>query len=266
MNKLANNIVNKINQQTKCCAFCGKSYIKQFNLDKHVILCELIYKASKKKDFNHPEDVEEAPSNKKMYLMLLELGSRFAQLEQKMDDIGKWVVKKKKHINVVEWLNTSFVPEFVFDKLIEKIIVLDEDIQMLMNHGFVETLHNIFGRTIYIVAEQVVYPIFAFVQKSNVFYIYENEEQKWCELSRERLTKFLNYVFIKISRAYSAYKKAHAAQIEDDERFSLLCDKTSVKLMAVDFSQDITLGKIKTAMYMRMKTDMKGVVEYEFEF
>ncbi len=254
----------KNHPMTKCCMYCGKNYIKSTNLEKHVILCELIYKASKKRDFYTHEDVEEPPSNTKMYLMLLELANRFTQMEEKLNDINKWVVKKKKRINVVEWLNSSFVPEFVFDKLIEKMVVQDEDIELLMSHGFMDTLHNIFERILY--NNQIINPIFAFIQKANVFYIYENDEHKWRELSREKLVKFLNYVFIKISRAYSAYKKAHASQIEDDERFALLCDKTSVKLMGVDFGQDATLGKIKTAMYARMKTDMKGVVEYELEF
>ena len=52
----------------------------------------------------------------------------------------------------------------------------------------------------------------------------------------------------------------------NDESFSLLCDKTTIKLMNVDFRKESILGKVKTNMYSKMKTDMKGLVEYEFEF
>ena len=37
-------------------------------------------------------------------------------------------------------------------------------------------------------------------------------------------------------------------------------------MMSVDFRQETILGKIRTNMYGRMKTDMKALVEYEFEF
>ena len=71
---------------------------------------------------------------------------------------------------------------------------------------------------------------------------------------------------MKLLKVYIEYKKENAEKIRDDESFSILCDKTSVKIMSVDFRQDTILGKIKTNMYNRMKTDMKGLVEYEFEF
>ena len=71
---------------------------------------------------------------------------------------------------------------------------------------------------------------------------------------------------MKLFRVYSEYKKSNADKISNDESFSILCDKTSVKIMNVDFRQESILGKIKTNMYSRMKTDMKVLVEYEFEF
>jgi hypothetical protein len=37
-------------------------------------------------------------------------------------------------------------------------------------------------------------------------------------------------------------------------------------MMGVDFRQEVILGKIRANMYGRMKTDMKALVEYDFEF
>ena len=71
---------------------------------------------------------------------------------------------------------------------------------------------------------------------------------------------------MKICRIFSQYKKNNRDKIGDDESFSLLCDKTSVKIMNVDFRQDSILGKIRANMFSRMKTDMKAILEYEFEF
>jgi hypothetical protein len=258
-----NNIPNMIKQPGQCCTYCGKSYKKKINLDKHIVLCELLNN-SKKKGFII-DDEEDIPSQRKMYSILLELGMKFNRLEEKLDELNKWVIKKKKKINVIEWLNINITPTIKFDSLIEKINITQDDVEFLFENSFVDTLNQIFSRNIYNSSE-FQYPIFAFVQKSNIFYVYEDENANWIELTREKIIKFLNRVHMKLFRVYSEYKKSNADKISNDESFSILCDKTSVKIMNVDFRQESILGKIKTNMYSRMKTDMKVLVEYEFEF
>lgn len=260
MNKLSPDIPNLIKQPSKCCVYCGKSYKKKTNLEKHVVLCELLNKS--KRDFD--EDDEDIPSQRKMFRMLLELGNKFNKLEGKIDEINKWVIKKKKTINIVEWLNTNVKPEIKFDNLIEKIIITHDDVKYLFENSFIETMNEIFSKYIYTYKEEN--PLLAFVQKSNVFYIYENEHDKWIELGKDKLIKFLNKFHMKLLRTFSDYKRTYSDKIRDDERFSILCDKTSIKMMNIDFKQENILGKIKTNMYTRMKTDMKGLIEYEFEF
>lgn len=262
MNRLAQDIPNMIKQPAQCCIYCGKSYKNKNNLVKHSNLCELLNKTKIK---SVVEDEEDIPSQNKMFQILLELGYKFNKLEEKVEELNKWVVKKKKKINVVEWLNTNITPEIKFDRLIEKIVIIEDDIKYLFEHTFVDTLNHIFSRNIYNFSE-TDNPIFAFVQKTNIFYIYENENIKWIELSNEVLIKFLNNVYMKLFRIFVQYKKDNSDKISQDEKYSILCDKTSVKIMYVDFKEETVLGKIKSNMYSRMKTDMKALVEYEFEF
>ena len=262
MSKIISNIPNMIKQPAQCCVHCGKSYKKKTNLDKHVVLCELLSKTKKGLVI---EDDDDIPSQRKIYNILLELGMKFNKLEEKVDELNKWVVKKKKKVNVIDWLNTNITPEIKFDSLIEKIIITQDDVKYLFENSFADTLNHIFSRNIYNLSESE-YPIFAFVQKNNIFYIYEDEDVGWIELSREKLIKFLNRVHMKLFRVYSEYKKQNSEKIENDESFSILCDKTSVKLLNIDFRQETVLGKIRSNMYGRMKTDMKALVEYEFEF
>jgi hypothetical protein len=262
MNKLAPNIPNMIKQPAQCCLHCGKSYKKKINLEKHVILCELLNKSKKLLVI---EEEDEIPSQRKIYQILLEIGNKFNKLEEKVDELNKWVVKKKKKINVIDWLNTNITPDIKFYNMIEKIQIIEDDVKYLFDNSFADTLNYIFSRNIYNLSESE-YPIFAFVQKTNIFYIYENEEEKWIELSREKLIKFLNKVHMKLLRVYGQHKKDNADKIQNDESYSLLCDRTSVKMMTIDFRQDNILGKIRSNMYSRMKTDMKALVEYYFEF
>ena len=254
------NISNMIKQPAQCCIHCGKSYKKKTNLEKHVNLCELL---NSKKTLI-VEDEETIPSQRKIYQILLELGSKFNRLEEKVDELNRWVVKKKKKINTIEWLNTNTTPEIKFDNLIEKIIITDDDVKYLFKNSFYDTINYIFSRNIYNLSENA-YPIFAFIQKTNIFYIYENEETKWIELTSEKLIMFLNKVHMKLFRLFCQHKKDNADRISEDEHFSILCDKTSLKLMNIDFRQEIILGKIRSNMYGRMKTEIKSFVEYEFE-
>lgn len=262
MNRLTSNIPNMIKQPAECCVHCGKSYKTRTNLEKHKSLCEFLNRSKKSLIINEDDEI---PSQRKIYEILLELGSKFNRMEEKVDELNKWIIKKKKKINVIDWLNTNVVPEIKFDNLIEKIIITNDDIKYLFENSFADTLNHIFSRNIYNLSESE-YPIFAFVQKQSIFYIYENEETRWIELSRESLIKFLNKVHMKLFRVFHQHKKENADKIREDESFSLLCDKTCKKLMDIDFRQENILGKIRSNMYVRMKTDMKALVEYEFEF
>jgi hypothetical protein len=197
-----------------------------------------------------------------MYQIILELSKKINNMNEKIDEINKWVIKKKKKINIIEWLNSSVIPEFKFDILIDKIIIFENDIKNLFDNPFIDVLNQIFSRTIY--NSDIIYPISAFVQKLNVLYIYENDG--WIEINREKLFMFLNKVYMKFSIAFTEWKKINKSKFEYDENFQILCDKTSVKLYSVDFKPESTLYKIKTFMYNRMKKDIKGFIEYEFEF
>lgn len=264
MNKLTNNIPNKIKQPAQCCVYCGKSYVKRINLDKHLIICELLQKSKKRGKMTIEDDDEPMPSQRKMFDMLIELGYKYSKLEEKVDEINKWVIKKKKKINVLEWLNTNVKPNIYFDNILDKIIITQNDIQNILRNSFYDVLNEIFGRTIYNFNE-IENPIFTFVQKINTFYIYDTTNV-WVELSKERLIKFLNKVHMKIFKEYTEWKKINLKEIRADNNLSSICDKTLVKLMSIEFKEESILSKVKSNMFARMKTDMKSLVEYEFDF
>lgn len=283
-------IPNKIKQPSQCCVYCGKIYKTRTNLDKHIILCELIHKSRNKNKNNNInnnlEDDDDIPSQKKLYKMLLELGDKYSRLEEKVDEMSKFIIKKKKKINVLEWLNTNIIPESIFDKLIDKIIILDEDIDYLINNSVFDTLNQIFSRNIYNPTSETEHPIFTFIQKQNMFYIYgkvneidnkdtdthidkdtdKDKDIMWQELTKEKLVKFMNKVHFKISKYMFDWKKQRLNDFKNNDNLLNAYDKTVVKLMNIDFKNDTTLNKIKSQMYQRMKTDMKAFIEYEFEF
>jgi hypothetical protein len=264
MNRLSINIPNKIKQPAQCCVNCGKSYVKRVNLNKHLAICDLIQR-SRDRARNIEEDVEEdIPSPAKMFQMLIELSQKYTRLEEKVDEVNKWVVKKKKKINVLEWLNSNVTPNIVFGEIEERVVVLETDIKLILEQNFYDILNEVFSRSIYNL-DNGENPMFAFVQKPNVFYIYNNNKE-WVDLPKEMLIKFLNRVHMKVIKVFFEWKRQRTADINSDDSFATLCDKTLVKLMSIEFTSDATLSRIKSAMYAKMKTDMKALIEYEFEF
>ena len=250
---MISNNPNRIKQPAQCCIHCGKGYEKKTNLNKHIILCELLHNSKKSVIV---EDDEELPSQRKLFQMLLELGSKFNKLEEKMEQLNKSVVKKKKIGNVIEVLNADFKPDIMFDNLIEKIVAIPEDVLYLIDNSFTDTLDHIFTRNIFKI-DETKYPLIALKQNLNILYVYENEESKWIELSREKLVKFLNKVYMKLFRLYTDYKKVNDDKINNDEKFAILCDETGLKLtLKVDFSKEAYLSKIKNNMYSNMKADL----------
>jgi hypothetical protein len=270
-------------QSSKCCCiWCGKSYKTNVNLVKHTILCELIHKSSKKRsnqsDADDTDDFNDLPSPKKMYQMLLELGYKYSQLEEKMDEVNKFVIKKKKKINVLEWLNNNVAPSLLFDNLIDTIKIIDSDIEFLLENNFLDTMNVVLSRVVYNSEncssnssssnDSDFAPLFAFVQKTNIFYAFVKEEDKgvWMELAKDKLCLFLMRIQMKISKAFCEWKKQRFVKNRDDENFDILCDKTLIKIMGNEFKQESTFNKMRAVMYNKMKTDMKAMVEYEFEF
>jgi hypothetical protein len=257
-----------------CCEYCGKGYKRRLNLDKHFILCEIVYKA-KKKDRKVDKEAEEIdselPSQKQMYKMLLELALKYNKLEEKVELMNKWVDKKKKKINVLDWLNTSsnLKPELIFDNLANSINILESDLDLLFNGNFYDVLNEIFVRNIYDKDESEV-SLFAFIQKTNTIYVYSNSnvesETSWFELSREKLIYFLNKVHFKIVKVLLEWNKNNRDKINFSDQMAEMYNKANIKLMGIDFKHEPTLSKIKFSIYNRLKKDMKALIEYEFEF
>jgi len=257
-----------------CCEYCGKEYKRKINLDKHFILCEIVYKAKKRDkriDKEAEEIDEELPSQKQMYKMLLELALKYNKLEEKVELMNKWVDKTKKKINVLDWLNTSsnLKPDLIFDNLSDNLIILDSDVELLFNSDFYDTLNEIFIRNIYNKNETEI-PLFSFIQKTNTIYVYNKDintlESVWIELSREKLIYFMNKVHFKIVKCLLEWNKKNVDKINSSDKMAEIYTKAKIKLMGTDFKHEQTFSKIKLSIYNKMKKDMKALIEYEFEF
>ena len=268
MHKFAVTIPNKIKQPSQCCIYCGKSYVKRTNLDKHIITCELLNRSKNNKPLllegkgvmeeEQNDNYGPIPSQKHLYIMLIELGKKYNQLEEKLEQMNKCVVKRKNKINLLNWLNENVKinPNIFFETIINTIIITEQDIEFLLEHTFNEMLDEIFARNIYNLKENET-PIFAFKQKKNVFYIY-SLENSWKECEKELMKKFLNQIHTKIIKVFSSWKKTSVIEKKsrENDSFAIQCNNSLIKIMKVDYTQETILTKIIGNMYSKMEIDI----------
>jgi hypothetical protein len=242
-----------------------------------MLLCCILYKSKRQLKIEE-EETENLPSHNNLCLIVKELLLKVKKLEEKMEVQERYINKTKKKINVIEWLNNNITPFSDINTYISNNICVKEDeILFMMNNSFHDTLDKILAENFEEEYDKTIpIPIFCFVQNPNKFYIYSNENTKttntesssssWIELNKQECIKIFNIIYSKIFKKLMEWKKLNEEQINKSEQLDNLYVKTMGKLMGIDFKHETTLSKAKTILYNRIKTDMKQVVEYEFDF
>ena len=287
---IMNSTINKIKQSSLCCVYCGKSYKTKSYLDKHIIICEIWHKSKNKTNsnnsnnynniYNQNNDADDefvVPSQKKMYQIILELAFKCNTLENKVNELNKFMSKKIKKIDILEFLNNDLQkPSFIFDNMTDLIKVNQSDIEFLFNNSFLETVNHILSKNIYknedITTNTDPIPITCFIQKPNNIYIYDKtntqtqeNNHSWQIISREKLIRFLNIIQFKISKAFSEWRKTNVQILVENDSASILYDKTFSKLMAPEFKKDVTYNKYYNNIYNKMKKDVNMyIVDIDF--
>ncbi len=251
-------INNKIKQSALCCIYCGKSYKTRSNIEKHLILCEINYKSKNNKNNNYDSDEDfSVPSSKKMYQIILELTMKCNKLENKLNELNKFVVKKIKKIDILQYLNNlSDKPILIFDNITDIIHIEDSDIEFLFNNSYLDTMNIILNRCIY---EKSNLPISSFNQKNNVIYIFNKNMDNytsWNIMSRDKFVRFLNIIQFKLSKALSNWRKNNLEKILDNDNISIIYDKTFSKLMTPEFKTETTYNKYYNNIYNKIKKDI----------
>jgi hypothetical protein len=255
------------------CMFCNKPYKTKEKMYKHMVLCETMHRARTRKLIIEDNDDELlVPSPQKMYQIILDLAVKCNKMETELQEMKKWVDKKKRKINVLEWLNSNVFVDSTFDTLAERVEIIDSDIQFLLRNSFYDTLHRIFERSFFKNVHLqmkdggkvfVSYPLFAFTHKQNVLYTFTDNGtsdggKKWIESHRDSLVCLFNSLHMKIVCKLMEWKKKNADKMtcgySDD-----IYNETVIKLMDIDFKSDSTFGKIRSSIYQKIKINVNDI-------
>ena len=246
-----------MSKQCHRCCHCRKEYKSHTHLKKHVVLCNLLHTTTM-------DELSSIPSQREMFVMLTELGRKYVHLEEKVVEMNKWVVRKKSAVDVFQWLVANRPLEMgSFENFPEQIVVLESDIEHLLKNKFLDTIGLILERTVYPLVSANVLPLAAFSHKQHLLYIFDAKEVggvcAWMEAPDAKLRRFFVKLQMKISKAFSCWKRKKYETIRGNDAFDILCDKALVKMMSVEFHHEPTLHKAKTLMIAKLKTDLSAV-------
>ena len=250
-----------------CCSVCKKNYTRKSSLDKHKILCD--FKAKSKQE--HQVDEEEfgdTPTHEQLVKIVQELTFKYVKLEEKMEHLQKWVNQKKQKIKVIDWLNEHVVSTIGFKEWTSVIEVLPDHALSLFENNIFQAFQLIIE---YNCKENpdLVYPIKCFSQKTNIFYVCEKTPDNkcvWEQVPTDVVLAFLRKIQSKLIGELTKWKLANKAQIDGNDKMSDQFNKAVIKLMSVNFTtQDVGASRLRNSLYTFLKTDLKNLIEYEFE-
>jgi len=249
-----------------CCPTCDKKYTNKSSLVRHQIVCEIANKTDREK-LIEGEEADDLPTYKQLVIIVQELTKKCASMEKKMTDMQKWVQRTKKKVDVIQWLNnsSSTKPYSSFTEWFQNLTINEETIDILKENTMYQTILTIFSKNL---PEDADNPVCSFCQKVGTIYIYEivDETATWKLLSRDQLTKGLNRLHLKILNELLAWKEKNEEKMENDDRLAEKYNKTMMKLMGLNFTQDHVYNKIKGDLFSCVKKDIKNILEYEVEF
>ena len=251
-----------------CCNACNKHYTKKSSLDKHKLLCDYRHKTKREHQVEF-EELGDIPNHVHLVKIVQELAFKLIKMEEKMQEMQKWVDKKKKKLNVITWLNANVVSTIGFKEWINTLFVVESDhFEYLMENNLFQTIQKVFEYNLQ-KKDDFVYPISCFVEKTGAFYISEKNPDgtaEWRQLELSDMILILKIFHNRMIKELTKWKLENQHKFDDSPNISDLFNKAVIKLMNITFTQDANLSRIKNGLYNYLKTDLKTMIEYDFEF
>lgn len=250
-----------------CCELCKKSYTRKTSLDKHKLLCD--YKSKSK--IEHKVDEEElgdTPTYEQLVKIVQELAFKYVKMEEKMEQMQVWINQKKQKIKVLDWLNEHVNATIGFKEWTTNIVVAPQIALSLIDYNAFQIFQSVLEYNL-TNATDFIHPIKCFSHKQNVFYVCEKTpdgKSVWTQMETEELLIVLKKVQNKLLSELSKWKLDNKAKMEADDKISEQFNKALIKLLNITIvAHDTNVSRIRNNLYAYLKTDIKNLIEYEFE-
>lgn len=251
----------------KYCPICNKEYTKKSSLDNHTLLCEFKMKTQRERQIEE-EELGDIPTYDQLVKIVQQLMLKQIKMEEKMEEMQKWVEHKKKKINIIAWLNETSVPTIGFLEWVHTSIhIKPEHFEYLMDNTIFDTIQKILEDNL-LKETNFEYPICCFTQKLNMFYVGEKRENgtaEWRPLLLEDMQLILKTIQNGIIKQLTKWKQENQETFHENDRKAILFNKTVIKAMSIHFHPDHFMSRVKNNLHNYLKKDVK-TFEFHFEF
>jgi hypothetical protein len=238
------------------CNHCAKEYTKKTSLVRHQLLCEFLHKSKREKQVDF-EETGTMPSYTDLVYIVQELAYKHSQVEKKLTELEKQqsIQYKKCKVNVEEWLNQHRKPPYAYAEIVSHLNIQPEHVMMLFETKLIPILCKIL-ETDLVKLECPLYCV------KNTLYCYTTQ---WVELEKKIFIQMLNKIYHLFLNGLCDWRVANIERLNASDKLSISYNQAMIRLMDVDFNQDVNLNKIKTHLCNHLRCELKNVTEYEFE-
>ena len=160
-------------------------------------------------------------------------------------------------------MNANVEASISYDKFVQDIVLDLSYVDYLNEHNMIKTMTLVLEN--YFQHKKNV-PIKAFNEKTNKFYIYDNENSSWVEMQKDQIISLLYLVDRTIQIIITKWRNINEDKITNNDKWSQTYNKLISKANAISYRDEHILSKMKTILFNQLKCDVKRYVEYEFEY
>lgn len=248
-----------------CCVICKKKYNRKSSLDKHLILCNFKTK-SKREKLIELEEFDDIPTHHQLVQIVQELTIKITKMEDKIQEMNKFIDKKKRKIDITSWLDNNIQPTVGFLEWINSyIIVKPEHFENLLYNDIFVIIQQIFEYNLSLT--DFIYPIYCFTQKDGTFYICNKSDDgtsKWVKSEFTDLILILKTIVKQLYSILTKWKEENQNNFNDNNKLAILFNEAIIKLTKITLKQDNSFGKIRNNLYNYLKKDLQIIMEVEF--
>jgi len=211
------------------------------------------------------EEQDDTPTVRKLYDMVLEMGKMVSSMEQRMNEMEKWVRTKKKKVDVIEWLNQQYTPRISWEEWRDTIRVDDTHLKFLKQHDMIATFVQIFQDNI--CASDSEKTIRGFDKGNRALYAFSKEG--WIKMESNTVQQFMYCIYRKLIRTLTEWDKKNTETCKNEHQ------REYNEELYVCYMKKCTSSKQNNAqLYQRMATilhklvsmSLTDVVHVEFSY
>lgn len=261
------------NQTQYKCRFCNKCYKRRSYFQNHTLICEEIQK-SKYSQEREQEIQQDIPSLRDMYYLLQTFIKKNVELEEKVEELTKYIEHTKKRVNILEWLTDNISPNPDYNDWLKQISVTQDHLHYVFQHSLVQGIHKILIDNLPCTQEES-HPIKSFKQKPNTLYYYNID--KWEVMPPNVFDSLIARIEQRIFRQFMLWKQENQEQIDNDDHFyndvyminmhiMLGGNRCGASSISSEEQNEKNKRKIRSQLFHYLEQNIKNIVEYEFTF